>query len=151
MKLLRDGPFKTGRLYLTEANRLIDNPRALRQVRRTAAQEQFYQAHSLATEPIDQATVEMHIAIATILLGEPEDSRHWLAQAYSKAVLKARGLAEETGDAKVVKGQRHHPGGNRLPHPRSQRHVPPRVKKVMRTALERAGAGRFPRRAAARR
>jgi len=103
VKLLRDGPFKTGRLYLTEANRLIDSPeRSVKFVEK--AQEQFYQAHSLATEPIDQATVEMHIALSAILLGQPEDSRHWLAQAYSKAVLKAHELAEKTGNTKVIKG-----------------------------------------------
>ncbi len=104
VKLLRDGPFKTGRLYLREANRLVESPeRSVQFVER--AQEQFYQAHALATEPMDLATVEVHIALAFILLGQSLDARHWLEQAYAKAALKAYDLAKETGNTKVIKGK----------------------------------------------
>ena len=104
VKLLRDGPFKTGRLYLSEAHRLVQSPERCAQfVER--AQEQFYQAHALTTEPMDQAMVEMHIGLAAILLGQPDDSRHWLAQAYEKAAHKAYDLAAETGNTKVLKGR----------------------------------------------
>lgn len=102
VKLLRDGPFKTGRLYLREAHRLVANPaRSDEFVER--AQEQFYQAHAMVTEPMDQAAVEMHIALAAILLGHPEDASHWLEQAYDKAAAQAIQLAEITGNTKVAK------------------------------------------------
>ena len=104
VKLLRDGPFKTGRLYLHEAHRLVDSPeRSEKFVER--AQEQFYEAHALATQPMDRAAVEMHIALAAILLGLTDDARHWLEQAYAKAAFQARELADETGNTKVVKGR----------------------------------------------
>ncbi len=102
VKLLRDGPFKTERLYLSEAHRLIGSPeRSEEFVQR--AQSQFYEAHALTSEPIDRATVEMHIAITFILPGHPDDSRHWLEQADEKAPVKALELAEETGNVKVMK------------------------------------------------
>jgi len=104
VKLLKDGPFKTGRLYLREAHRLVESPERSEQfVER--AQEQFYAAHALASEPMDQAAVEMHIALAAILLGHPDDSRHWLVQAYEKTAFKAHELAEDTGNTKVIKGR----------------------------------------------
>lgn len=104
VKLLKDGPFKTGRLYLREAHRLVESPERSEQfVER--AQEQFYAAHALASEPMDQAAVEMHIALAAILLGHPDDSRHWLVQAYEKAAFQANQLAEQTGNTKVIKGK----------------------------------------------
>ncbi len=104
VRLLRDGPFKTGRLYLREAHRLVDSPeRSEKFVER--AQEQFYEAHALATQPMDRAAVEMHIALAAILLGLPDDARHWLGEAYAKAAFQARELADETGNTKVIRGR----------------------------------------------
>ena len=132
-ELLRDGPFKTGRLYLIEANRLIDSPeRSVKFVER--AQEQFYQAHSLATEPIDQADGrDAHRPFRRFSLGQPEDSRHWLAQAYSKAVLKAHELAEKTGNTKVIKGTGITQAATRVPSPSAPALRTSRTKKIKRT------------------
>ncbi len=104
VKLLRDGPFSTGRLHLSEAHRLVADPvRCRRHIDR--AEDHFFEAHGLSAELIDQASVEMHIALIAILQGYHEDALHWLAQAYARASLKARELAEETGNTRVKKGR----------------------------------------------
>jgi hypothetical protein len=89
VKLLRAGPFTTGRLHLAEAHRLVhDLDRCRRHIQR--AEDHFFEAHGLTIESIEQATVEMHIGLIAILLGHQEDARHWLALAYSKSAAKAR-------------------------------------------------------------
>lgn len=100
VKLLRDGPFKTGRLYLSEAYRLVEKPERSREFVERAS-EQFYQAHSLASTPMDGTAVEMHIGLSAILLGEVDDAQHWLGQAHAKAVGIATELAETSSGFKV--------------------------------------------------
>ena len=68
------------------------------------AQDRFYTASTLVTEPMDLALVQMHIALTYLLLNDLEVSQHWLNQAYGKAVPMARQPAEQTGNTKVIKG-----------------------------------------------
>jgi hypothetical protein len=100
--LLRDGPFTTGRLYLREAERLAgDEARSRGFVER--AESKFYDAVGLAASPLDLAVVGMHVGLCAMLLGRPEDARHWLEEAYHHGSGVAEALAERTGNTKVLK------------------------------------------------
>lgn len=113
VKLLLSGPFKTGREFLETAQRLVNSPeRSKTYVEK--AQEKFYEGHSLATEPMDLAVVEVHIAVTHFLLGNLDDtsatlspsmieSQHWLKSAYDRSASMALELAAETGNTEVIK------------------------------------------------
>lgn len=103
VKLLVEGPFKTGRIFLAEAYEVVETPERSAQFVEKA-QAKFIEASALATEPMDQAAVEMHIAVTFILLGHSADSRRWLESAYEKTAPKVIELAKQTGNTKVMKG-----------------------------------------------
>jgi hypothetical protein len=104
VRLLRDGPFQTGRLFLREAQRLSAEPdRAIDFVER--ALEKFYDAHALAASPIDRAIVELHIGLVSLTLGQVGDAQHWLEEAFNEASGVAQALAEKTGNTDVLKSK----------------------------------------------
>jgi len=111
VKLLIAEPFKDGCLQLDTARRLIGRgepssgviDKAAKHIE--TAQERFYTASTLVTEPMDLAVVQMHIALTYLLLNDLEESQHWLNEAYGKAAPMARELAEQTGNTKVIKGK----------------------------------------------
>ena len=104
VRLLRDGPFKTGRLYLREAHRLADSPeRSEKFVERGAGavlrgprgsqRSPWIGLRSRCTSPGRDSA------------GATERRRHWLGEAYAKAAFQARELADETGNTKVIRGR----------------------------------------------
>ena len=110
VKLLVAEPFKDGCLQLEAARRAAGRSeptpehvaKAVKHVE--TAQERFFTARTLVSEPMDQVVVELHIAVTNLILNDPEETQHWLNEAYGKAWRKAHELAEQTGNTKVIKG-----------------------------------------------
>lgn len=101
VKLLVAEPFRTGRTFLKRAADKVDEPERSR-VYLGKAQDKFYEALSLAVDPIDQAAVEMHLAICYFLLGHHDDAGEQIEAAYEKTAVQAIELAERTGNTKVL-------------------------------------------------
>jgi hypothetical protein len=79
-KLLREGPFRTGRLMLSEAGHVgSGSPRYTEFVR--DACRYLYEAHELAASMEEKAVVELHLALAWFALGETSDAKRWLDKA----------------------------------------------------------------------
>jgi hypothetical protein len=111
VKLLVAEPFEDGCLQLQTARRYVErSPQTSDPVAKAVkhvetAQDRFYTARTLVTEPMDQVVVELHIAVTYLLLNDQGETQHWLAQAYGKAWQQAHELAEKTGNTKVIKGR----------------------------------------------
>lgn len=101
VKLLVAEPFKTGRTYLRRAFQSVDDPERSKDYLEDAKRK-FYEAHSLTTEPMDEAAVQMHLAICYFLLGYQDDARAMVESAYEKTAALVIELAERTGNTKVL-------------------------------------------------
>jgi hypothetical protein len=84
-ELLRNQPFQTAKLYLTEARRVgpQDVDEWINFIR--AAQKELYSAHSLALGAHEMAVVEFDLYLVWALLGREPDAMHWLALSLKSA------------------------------------------------------------------
>lgn len=101
VKLLVDEPFRTGRTFVRRAFDKVDHPERSTEYL-CKAQDKFYEAQSLATEPLDESVVEMHLAIVYFLRGYVEDGQELIESAYQKVAAQVIELAERTGNTKVL-------------------------------------------------
>lgn len=104
VKLLKEGPYRAGRLLLSEAHRLADHAEESRRLLETA-KDRFYDAQPLASSVQERTMVELHLALVWLALGRPDDARYWLEQAYQSARLVIDSLTQQAGDVKVLKSK----------------------------------------------
>ncbi len=104
VKLLKEGPFRSGRLMLQEAYRVGEREHEGRRLL-AASKDRFFDALPLSASVQEQALVEFHLGLVGLLLGNKDDALHWFTKAYgsSRAVVEA--LSEEAGDVKVLKSK----------------------------------------------
>jgi hypothetical protein len=99
VKLLSEGPFKSGQLLLSEAQRVgtqdPEYPQFLQQAR-----DHFYDAHGLASSIQERALVEFHLGAVYALEGRRSDAEYWLGQSHESA---RQVIAELGAAAKNVK------------------------------------------------
>jgi hypothetical protein len=104
VKLLKEGPYRAGRLLLSEAHRLADHAEESRRLLETA-KDRFYDAQPLASSVQERTMVELHLALVWLALGRPDDARYWLEQAYQSARVVIDSLTQQAGDVKVLKSK----------------------------------------------
>ena len=103
VRLLKDGPAKTGRILLEQAQRASDPERAEELI--NEANKKFYDALPLASDPREAVVVKMHLGVTALRLGYREESQDWLSDAYMEIVREVLALAERTGNVKVIEGK----------------------------------------------
>jgi hypothetical protein len=101
VRLIREGPFRSGQLLLQEAGRLRTGDSRYEEFLRDAV-TRFYDAHGLAVSLQERSVVEFHLGILWYLLGKTDDSRHWLEQSYGDARHVVSELAVQAGEVKVL-------------------------------------------------
>jgi hypothetical protein len=104
VKLLKEGPFKAGRLLLSEAHRIGDRDEEGRRLLESA-KDRFYDAQPLAASVQERALVELHLGLVWLALGRGQDARYWLEQAYQSARVVIEALVKQAGDVKVLKSK----------------------------------------------
>ena len=104
VKLLKEGPYRAGRLLLSEAHRLADHPDESHRLLETA-KDRFYDAQPLASSVQERTMVELHLALVWLALTRPDDARYWLEQAYQSARIVIDSLTRQAGDIKVLKSK----------------------------------------------
>jgi hypothetical protein len=102
VQLLREGPFRSGKLMLREAERVGPAAAQRYQEYLAKAQDRFYDAHGLAESVQERALVEFYIGVTGVLMGNRDDARHWLRQCYDSCLHLAATLAAEAKDIKVM-------------------------------------------------
>ena len=102
VKLLKEGPYRAGRLLLSEAHRLGDRDDESRRLLETA-KDRFYDAQPLASSVQERALAEMHLGLVYLALRRNDDARHWLEQAYQSARVVIDALIKQAGNVKVLK------------------------------------------------
>jgi hypothetical protein len=102
VKLLKEGPFRTGRLLLSEAERVGDRDDDSRRMLESA-RDKFYDAQPMASSVQERALVEMHLGLVWLALGRHIDARYWLEQSYQSARLVIDTLTRQAGNVKVLK------------------------------------------------
>jgi hypothetical protein len=101
VRLLQEGPFRAGRLRLSEALRLgPSDPEYQRML--GAAKDSFYEAQPLAASVQARAVVEMNLGLVWQALDRPNDARHWMQQSYQSARVVVEALAKQAGNVKVL-------------------------------------------------
>jgi hypothetical protein len=101
VKLLKEGPFRAGRLLVSEANRIGDRDGEGRRLLESA-KDRFYDAQPLASSVQERALVEMHLGLVWLALGRDADARYWLEQSYQSARVVIDTLTKQAGDVKVL-------------------------------------------------
>jgi len=105
VRLLREGPFRSGRLLLREADRIAseggDAERFIEDAR-----SRFYDAHELATSLQERALVEFHLGLVWLLLGKRKDSEYWLKTSHDSTLHVVSELASQSEDVKVLHSQK---------------------------------------------
>ena len=100
--LLRDGPFRSGRIRLEEAARVShDRTRAHEFLQEARAR--FYDAHGLSGSLHERGIVEVHLGVVWWLLNQPEDSRHWFTVAHATLTELLDDLVRAAGNVQVVR------------------------------------------------
>lgn len=102
VKLLKEGPFRAGRLLLRESERLGDRDEESRRLLESA-KDKFYDAHPLAASVQERALVEMHLGLVWLALGRDQDARYRLEQSYQSARVVVDTLTKQAGNVKVLK------------------------------------------------
>lgn len=104
VRLLKEGPFKAGRLLLSEAHRIGDRDDEGHRLLESA-KDRFYDAQPLASSVQERAMVEMHLGLVWLALGRAEDARYWLEQGYQSARVVIEALVKQAGNVKVLKSK----------------------------------------------
>ena len=104
VKLLKEGPYRAGRLLLSEAQRLGDREQESHRLLESA-KDRFYDAQPLAGSVQERTMVELHLAVVWLALGRADDARYWLEQAYQSARVVIDSLTQQTGNVKVLKSK----------------------------------------------
>lgn len=104
VKLLKEGPYRAGRLLLSEAHRIGDRDEESRKLLESA-KDRFYDAQPLASSVQERCLVEMHLGLVWLALGRDDDARHWLEQSYQSARRVIDTLTEQAGNIKVLKSK----------------------------------------------
>lgn len=102
VKLLKEGPYRAGRLLLSEAYRLGDRDGESRRLLETA-KDRFYDAQPLASSVQERTLVELHLGLVWLALGRDDDARYWLEQSYQSARTVIDELTKQAGNVKVLK------------------------------------------------
>jgi hypothetical protein len=142
VRLLQEGPFRAGRLLLSEAIRLgPGDPEHQRML--SAAKDKFYDAHPLASSMQGRAVVEMNLGLVWQALGRPEDARHWMQQSYESARVVIAALAKQAGDVKVLHSRWSTAALATYLYPAGVFVIPAKLKKVWGSERARDAIGAF--------
>jgi hypothetical protein len=101
VRLLREGPFKTGQLLLAEAGRVGPGDDAYSGFLHDA-RGHFYDAHELVASIQERALVEFYLGSVYALEGRPADAAHWLEQAHESAAQVMIELGSTADNVKVL-------------------------------------------------
>ncbi|GAA2038244.1 hypothetical protein GCM10009839_44640 [Catenulispora yoronensis] len=104
VKLLKEGPYRAGRLLLSEAHRLSNRDDESQRLLESA-KDRFYDAQPLASSVQERTMVELHLALVWLALGRTDDARYWLEQAYQSARVVIESLTQQAGDVKVLRSK----------------------------------------------
>ncbi|ACU73087.1 hypothetical protein Caci_4223 [Catenulispora acidiphila DSM 44928] len=102
--LLKEGPYRAGRLLLSEAHRLGDRDQESHRLLESA-KDRFYDAQPLASSVQERTLVELHLALVWLALSRTDDARYWLEQAYQSARVVIDSLTQQATDVKVLKSK----------------------------------------------
>jgi len=105
VKLLREGPFQSGQLLLSEVRRKGESdPEYGRLLRH--ARDHFFDAWGLSASIQERALVEFYLACTYALEGSRPDAEHWLAQSYASARVVVIELGSHVQNTKVLHSQK---------------------------------------------
>jgi hypothetical protein len=101
VRLLREGPFRSGQLLLREAERVgpadEDYSGFL-----AKARDHFYDAHGLAASVQERAVIELHLGLVAVLIDKQADAKHWLGQSYESGAKVVEELTSKSRNVKVL-------------------------------------------------
>lgn len=101
VRLLREGPFRSGQLLLREAERVgpadEDYSGFL-----AKARDHFYDAHGLAASVQERAVIELHLGLVAVLIDKQADAKHWLGQSYESGAQVVEELTSRSRNVKVL-------------------------------------------------
>jgi hypothetical protein len=106
VRLLREGPFRSGQLLLREAERV--GPAAGEEYSEflAKARDRFYDAHGLAASVQERALVEFHLGLVAVLTGKQADAKHWLGQCYASCTQVVEELVSKSKNIKVLRSRK---------------------------------------------
>lgn len=106
VRLLREGPFRSGQLLLREAGRVGPTAGAEYSEFLAKAKDRFYDAHGLAASIQERALVEFHLGLVAFLTGKDADAKHWLGKCYESCVQVVDELASKSKNIKVLRSRK---------------------------------------------
>jgi len=101
VRLLREGPFRSGQLFLSEAQRVGPADEEYSSFL-AKARDHFYDAHGLAASVQERAVIELRLGLVAALLGKRGDAKHWLAQCYESGAQVIEELTSRSRNVKVL-------------------------------------------------
>jgi len=101
VRLLREGPFRSGQLLLSEAKRVGPADEEYSSFL-AKARDHFYDAHGLAASVQERAVIELHLGLVAALLDKPGDAKHWLGQCYESGAQVIEELTSRSKNVKVL-------------------------------------------------
>jgi hypothetical protein len=101
VRLLREGPFRSGQLLLHEAGRVGPADEEYSDFL-AKARERFYDAHGLAASVQERALIELHLGIVAALINKPADARHWLSKCYESCTQVVEALTSKSQNIKIL-------------------------------------------------
>jgi len=96
---VREGPAKTGRLLLQQAQLAKDPERGRELVHE--ANKKFFDALPLSADPREAVIVKMHLGVTALLLDHRDEAQRWLNEGYRDVGREVVSLAQRSGNVKV--------------------------------------------------
>ena len=101
VRLLREGPFRSGQLLLHEARRVKPTDEEYSGFL-AKARDRFYDAHGLAASVQERALIELHLGLVAALINKHADAKYWLGQCHESGVQVVEELASKSQNIKVL-------------------------------------------------
>lgn len=101
VRLLREGPFRSGQLLLREAERVGPTDEDYSGFL-AKARDRFYDAHGLSTSVQERAVIELHLGLVAVLINKQADAKHWLGQSYESGTQVVEELTSKSRNVKVL-------------------------------------------------
>jgi len=101
VRLLREGPFRSGQLLLHEAGRVGPADEEYSGFL-AKARDRFYDAHGLAASVQERALIELHLGLVAALINKPADAKHWLSKCCESCAQVVGELTATSQNVKVL-------------------------------------------------
>jgi hypothetical protein len=102
VRLLREGPFRSGQLLLREAGRVGPAKEEEYSGFLAKAKDRFYDAYGLAASVQERALIEFHLGLVAFLSGKHDDAKYWLGQCHESCAQVVDELVSKSQNIKVL-------------------------------------------------